>query len=153
LTIGSTACGGEDQNVLASPDSREAFFFVGWPFRGAAMNIVLPARGGDIAKVLYLRDREEPLGPLFAAAIVERAIDVTGLATLALVASIYADWPTGAWIASFVVSLAIMGTAVVAMSKTWSVIPNTFRQTMAEIRNILVDPRTGLRAYPLALLT
>ena len=121
--------------------------------RGVAMNVVLPARGGDIAKMFYLRDREEPIGPLIAAGLVERAIDVTSLATLAFVASMYAHWPTGAWIASFVISLAIIGIAVFATSKAWNVIPNAFRGTIAAMRDILIDPRTALGAYPLALLT
>jgi uncharacterized membrane protein YbhN (UPF0104 family) len=103
--------------------------------------------------MLYLRGRDEPIGPLFAAALVERVIDVTSLATLALVASVYAHWPTGAWIASLVIALASIGIAVVVGSKDWSVIPDAFRQTIAQMRDILTDPRAVFMAYPLALLT
>lgn len=120
--------------------------------QGVAMNLVLPARGGDVAKVFYLRDHQEPMGPLFAAALVERAIDVAAIASLALVASLYADWPTGAWIASFALSIAIMGIAVATTPKVWRVMPSVFRGTVVGMRDILVDQRTALRSYPLALL-
>lgn len=121
--------------------------------RGVAMNLLLPGRGGDVAKVFYLRDGDEPTGPLFAAAVTERVLDVSGLAALALAASIYAQWPTGVWIASVIVASALAGFALVFSSAGWRAIPRSLQQTAERMRDILRSSATLFKACPLALLT
>ena len=56
---------------------------------GLSLNLVLPARGGDLAKIAFLhKDRKPSWGTLTGVAILERGFDVLALAIIGLAASL-----------------------------------------------------------------
>ena len=77
---------------------------------GLSLNLFLPARGGDLVKLAYLRKDGKPSwGVLAGAALLERGFDVLALGLLGLTASLALGLRDAAFISGSVAMAAIVG--------------------------------------------
>jgi glycosyltransferase 2 family protein len=77
---------------------------------GLSLNLILPARGGDLVKLAYLRNKGEPSWPILAgAALLERGFDVLALGLIGLTASLLLGLQNAAIAAGFVVTATTLG--------------------------------------------
>jgi len=77
---------------------------------GLALNVILPARGGDIAKVAFLRrDNNEQWLKLSGAVILERSFDLLALGLIGITASLIACNYKGIPLSGLVVFVCIFG--------------------------------------------
>ena len=77
---------------------------------GLALNVILPARGGDIAKVAFLRrDNNEQWLKLGGAVILERSFDLLALGLIGLLASLITSNYKGTPLSGLVVFVCIFG--------------------------------------------
>jgi uncharacterized membrane protein YbhN (UPF0104 family) len=71
---------------------------------GLSLNLILPARGGDLLKLAYLPKNQEPsLGILASAALLERCFDILALGLIGLTASLLLGLQNAANTSGFVV--------------------------------------------------
>ncbi|MFK7927777.1 MAG: lysylphosphatidylglycerol synthase transmembrane domain-containing protein [Myxococcota bacterium] len=73
---------------------------------GLALNVILPARGGDLARAVFLSDEEDSIALLLGAVLVERLVDVSAIAAVVLVAGFGWNATTGLSAALIVAALA-----------------------------------------------
>jgi uncharacterized membrane protein YbhN (UPF0104 family) len=77
---------------------------------GLSLNLILPARGGDLVKLAYLRENEKPSWAILAgAALLERGFDVLALGLIGLTASLLLGLQNAAIAAGFVVTATTLG--------------------------------------------
>jgi uncharacterized protein (TIRG00374 family) len=77
---------------------------------GLSLNLILPARGGDLVKLAYLRENGKPSWPILAgAALLERGFDVLALGLIGLTASLLLGLQNAAIAAGFVVTATTLG--------------------------------------------
>lgn len=79
---------------------------------GLTLNAVLPARGGDLVRAVFLAREPGSLTVLLGAVFVERLIDVSAIGTLVLLTGVGLDWITGLAVA--VIGAAVVGTVALA---------------------------------------
>jgi uncharacterized membrane protein YbhN (UPF0104 family) len=76
---------------------------------GLSLNLILPARGGDLLKLAYLPKRHESSwGTLAGAALLERFVDILALGLIGLIASLFLGLQNVTIIASLVVFVTIL---------------------------------------------
>ena len=80
---------------------------------GLTLNAVLPGRGGELLRAVFLSREKGSFPILFGAVLVERLIDLGTLALLVLLTGIRADWITA--IAASVLLGAVAGTGMLAI--------------------------------------
>ena len=77
---------------------------------GLSLNLILPARGGDLVKLAYLRNDGKPYWSILAgAALLERGFDVLALGLIGLTASLLLGLQNAAITAGFVVTATTLG--------------------------------------------
>lgn len=77
---------------------------------GLSLNLILPARGGDLLKLAYLPKNQEPsLGILASAALLERCFDILALGLIGLTASLLLGLQNAAIASGLVVFGTILG--------------------------------------------
>lgn len=77
---------------------------------GLSLNLILPARGGDLVKLAYLRENGKPSWPILAgAALLERGFDVLALGLIGLTASLLLGLQNAAIAAGFVATATTLG--------------------------------------------
>ncbi len=81
---------------------------------GLTLNVVLPSKGGDLAKAAFLADDPGQITPFFGAVLVERAFDLIVLGLLALGGALVEGRPDIALVGAAVVVAAALGMALLA---------------------------------------
>lgn len=80
---------------------------------GVALNAVIPGRGGDLVRAVFLAKEPGSMAVLLGAVLFERLIDVGTIGLLVLLTGVALDWVTG--LAIFVVLAAIGGTLTLGL--------------------------------------
>ena len=80
---------------------------------GLSLNLFLPARGGDLVKLAFLRKNEQPSwGVLAGVAVLERGFDVLALSLLGFIGSLILGLHDAAIVAGIITIIAITGLLV-----------------------------------------
>lgn len=80
---------------------------------GLSLNAVLPGRGGDLVRAVFLAKEPDSLAVLLGAVLVERLIDLGTIGVLVLAFGVGLDWVTLAAVG--VIGAAVGGTATLAL--------------------------------------
>jgi uncharacterized membrane protein YbhN (UPF0104 family) len=124
-----------------------------WSANMAALtlNAVLPGRGGDLVKAVFLTHGRSEVRPLLGVMLVERGIDVLALALIACGAALVRGlWPALA-VAGGIVLAAVGGLVVLCLAHTRIRLPKLGQGMTEGAHRILTNPVATAGALGLAL--
>ena len=112
---------------------------------GLSLNLILPARGGDLLKLAYLpKKQESSWGLLAGAALLERCVDLLALGLIGLIASLFLGLQNFIITASLVVFVTISGLTLLPRLGSFPVIgkkignfPKIIQETSSKKRLLL----------------
>jgi len=116
---------------------------------GLSLNLLIPARGGDLAKLALLKNDlpNLPLQTLISTALLERGFDILALGLLGLTSGLIIQAPEAAIIAGIVASIAAIGLAVLPLAESLPVVGKKLRPIAQNIAIAYKYKKTLLYAF------
>ena len=121
---------------------------------GLSLNLLIPARGGDLAKFALLKNdlTNLPLQTLISTALLERGFDVLALGLIGLTSALIIQAPEAAIIAGILASIAAIGLVVLPLAEALPVVGKKLRPIAQNISIAYKHKKTLILAFLSAVL-
>jgi uncharacterized membrane protein YbhN (UPF0104 family) len=117
-----------------------------------ALNAVLPSRGGDMVKAVFLCDQRRNLVPLLGIIVLERVVDVFVLASLVVIAALAERWLTAGLLGLAVMLMPVAAIILLRFLHRLPFTPRRLLRLSEGVQSALVHPRCFLAAIAVAAL-
>ena len=116
------------------------------------LNAVLPSRGGDMVKAVFLCDQRQNAVPLLGVIVLERVVDVFVLAALAVAAALAERWLTAGLLGLAAMLVPIAALVLLRFLDRLPFTPRKLLRLSEGIRSAIAHPRYSLAAVSVAVM-
>lgn len=117
-----------------------------------ALNAVLPSRGGDMVKAVFLADQRRNAVPLLGIIVLERVVDVFVLASLVVIAALAERWLTAGLLGLAAMLVPVAAVVLLRFLHRLPFTPQRLLRLSEGVRSALSHPRYSLAGLGVAVL-